>query len=805
MTGHRQLVFASFFFWRPGSNLQRSLTGLVYSILHDVLDSCRELIPIILPEAWKTVRLGLLMALFTKAVHIHDKEIKAGFARLISNPGLYDRYCFCFFIDGLDEYEGTYQEDHKSLVDRLRSWTTAAPGNIKLCVSSREYNVFMNAFMESHRIRLHQLTSADMRRYTSDKLGHLGAADKVAITKAIVDNANGIFLWVVLVTKRIRELIEDGSNTKDLFRELDALPRELDDLFTHLLNSLSDSDRKMAYRVFLMLLFLKEKYPMEQASIHLLSLSFLDEYERDPQFVLRADSSPHELERADLESRFKLTAKRIQGYSRGFVEVVHRECKLEYDFVPVVEFTHRSVPEFLAKQKRIDDMHSVVTGFDALDAISHLRLAEAFANPASCVYQESHGDIFPFLLSLRFKNGRDTTSYSFPEAMSRAVMRYLSKGFFPVRNNLYGKYSAVGYRSGRDGRFNHRVAYCRRLEAFPDAFAGNPQLSIYAEAFEGNHGYVRWKLLRNDTDNPKINLEILLYFLLMCKYDGNEDEMKETMELIIQRGVAPLMLSDVSWLEIHTVDETNPGVELGVSMTVWQHLLLDCYGFAGVVDKRFRLEQLGVFLEKFLEHGADPHFQISIDWDGNASLEGVLDIQQWLDNGITGAELGDDVWEVRENLLGAIAHSFRFELVLGKEKRKVIVRLDKDGLGVLMPYRVKAGSLVEYLSLYKACFRNWDRILELTERNLGLFDGGLEDVTGKEVKREGIIVEEEQESVYIGTEEATVDLIDNNTGSQERKNMSISKFRGPVLAVLVIFGMFHTSASSRTVRDEHRY
>jgi hypothetical protein len=150
----------------------------------------------------------------------------------------------------------------------------------------------MNVFSDSNRIRLHQLTIPDMIQCTSDKLGHLGSReDEESTSKAIVDNANGIFLWVVLVTKRIREKFEDSCSVADLYREIDALPNELDELFAHLLDSLPQSDEKMAYQVFLMLLYRKEKHPQAWAALRLLSISFLEDYNRDPQFALSCQVS----------------------------------------------------------------------------------------------------------------------------------------------------------------------------------------------------------------------------------------------------------------------------------------------------------------------------------------------------------------------------------------------------------------------------------------------------------------------------------------------------------------------------------
>ncbi|RYP21277.1 hypothetical protein DL765_002326 [Monosporascus sp. GIB2] len=152
----RKLVFAHYFFWKPGSKLQNSLAGLLRSLLHDALESCRELIIDVLPEAWDQVK-STTWQLQT-SLRISENDIREAFSRLIKHTNLYKKHSFCFFIDGLDEYEGTRQYDHRDMVDLLCSWTQAAPNEVKICVSSREHNVFTNAFHSENRPRLHDLT-----------------------------------------------------------------------------------------------------------------------------------------------------------------------------------------------------------------------------------------------------------------------------------------------------------------------------------------------------------------------------------------------------------------------------------------------------------------------------------------------------------------------------------------------------------------------------------------------------------------------------------------------------------------------
>lgn len=51
--GSKKLVLAGFFFWRAGSEEQKSLDGLIRSLLHDTLEQCPDLIPEVFQEEWE--------------------------------------------------------------------------------------------------------------------------------------------------------------------------------------------------------------------------------------------------------------------------------------------------------------------------------------------------------------------------------------------------------------------------------------------------------------------------------------------------------------------------------------------------------------------------------------------------------------------------------------------------------------------------------------------------------------------------------------------------------------------------------
>ncbi|KAI4638617.1 hypothetical protein J4E93_009918 [Alternaria ventricosa] len=243
---------------------------------------------------------------------------------LLKNEAVQRSYRFCFFIDALDEFEDTPQHDDKYMVDALRSWVQTAPNVIKLCVSSREHNVFVNAFADGPRIRLQELTRHDMECFTQSKLGSIHeAAIRERLTHDIVDRSDGIFLWVVLVIKQLRQALEDGRDTSSFEEELATLPSELEELFEHLLKSIQKSQRKKAYQIFAMV----QEHETLPHRLSLLSCLHIDAYQAYGQLAMKEPSTSPKLSTQDgfdphiwYESQIKKARILLQGYCKGLVE-----------------------------------------------------------------------------------------------------------------------------------------------------------------------------------------------------------------------------------------------------------------------------------------------------------------------------------------------------------------------------------------------------------------------------------------------------------------------------------------------------
>jgi hypothetical protein len=222
----RQLFTASHYFWYAGSQIEKSYAGLIRSILYKILYSCPELIKSVCKDRWQAELRGrdtgalpwsidelhvCLHALVSKTLKFGDKEI-----------------CFCFFIDGLDEYDGD-----REVINALMSLSQS--GHTKICASSRPWNRFADAFsaskLKGNYLELHQHTRGDISNYVQKELGiTFSILSKVyqdwePLLREVIDRSEGVFLWVTLVVKReLRPMLEDRETISTIRKRLDEVP-----------------------------------------------------------------------------------------------------------------------------------------------------------------------------------------------------------------------------------------------------------------------------------------------------------------------------------------------------------------------------------------------------------------------------------------------------------------------------------------------------------------------------------------------------------------------------------------------------
>ncbi|KAI1466139.1 uncharacterized protein F4812DRAFT_452049 [Daldinia caldariorum] len=341
--GSRKLYVASHFFWSAGTPMQQSQEGLLRTLLFQILLERPDLVSRVFSKEYNTPQYHLGGS---RALRWTTKELLDA---LISLPTLMVPDCLFIFIDGLDEYSG----EHEALLQIIKSLGKLP--NIKLCVASRPWLDFIDAFEDSPwKLYLQHLTNSDIEMYVRDHLEphprfkQLRIRDENAargLVEKITSRAQGVFLWVYLVVKSMIRGLVNADSMRDLHRRLDDLPQQLEDFFDRILASIDDFYKTRTSRVFLVLAH--SRTPMS-----LISFYFLDREEGlpfDPDLFLLDWPAVNETELEVITTK----KRQLIAQCKDLIQIIERpKDPIMFNFT--ASFLHRTVIDFI-NQPRIHE------------------------------------------------------------------------------------------------------------------------------------------------------------------------------------------------------------------------------------------------------------------------------------------------------------------------------------------------------------------------------------------------------------------------------------------------------------------
>ncbi|KAL8784235.1 MAG: hypothetical protein Q9195_009134 [Heterodermia aff. obscurata] len=250
-----RLIMISFFFWRAGSDLQKSATGLLRSLLYQIASQC--------PDSFNHIRIQDRNVSGDVSVPINLRHLVAWTDQSL----LYALKCFlnlrpaslriCAFIDGLDEFIG----EEELLLDVIRIFGDAP--QCKVCVSSRPEQAFRREFELCSKLRVQDLNHKDLERTVAGKLSPQlekytsPNARRSELEWAIVVKAEGVFLWLDLMIKVLIRGARNGDSYDTLLFRLDQTPDTINGLYTHIWENLDSVYRTESLKYFHTLLVAK--------------------------------------------------------------------------------------------------------------------------------------------------------------------------------------------------------------------------------------------------------------------------------------------------------------------------------------------------------------------------------------------------------------------------------------------------------------------------------------------------------------------------------------------------------------------
>ncbi|KAK5995264.1 hypothetical protein PT974_03663 [Cladobotryum mycophilum] len=351
--GSQKLATAKHYFWTGGTAMQKTQKGLLQSLLYDIFRSCPEQIPEICPQRWLKTRLGHS----TSQQHTEwlVTELLEALWALGSRSGLRTKYCV--FIDGIDEFDG----DHYEMAQLLNNLSKSP--NFKFCLSSRPWNVFEDTFgiEPSQKLYVHQLTRQDILAYTRARLSehcrwsetNFPRGQMDALIHNITERTQGVFLWVFLVTRSLRDGLVNGDTMNDLERRLKRLPTDLEPFFKHMLDLVDPLyHQRMA---IILRIAINARHSLNLEFFHVQEFE-----EEDEDYAINRSTESYSSQNRD--SVIEQCQRRINAQCGGLLEIKHER----------VEFLHRTVRDFLLTRE-LSDYLEQKSGQDFMVNLSTLK------------------------------------------------------------------------------------------------------------------------------------------------------------------------------------------------------------------------------------------------------------------------------------------------------------------------------------------------------------------------------------------------------------------------------------------------
>lgn len=357
-----KLILLSFFFHNRGSRNQKSLEGLLRSLLYQILSTDEKLLDIVIDAPLhdpKEQRSSWLR-----------RELEETFTLIMAQA--VTEVSICLFLDALDEYDG----DPESVASFLRS-VVAVPSNsktrVKVCFSSRLYNVFIDEFGNVPGFKIHEHTKEDIEQVIAGRMSMsqsikdiLALGDVKArwqfedVKRELVHRAEGVFLWLRFALDNILRTHREGGTMADILQLVSSLPDELDQFYELILENVPQHHRWESYVMLETVLRYDGELKAEELSgvLACSTITTLKGTSKKFPFPTSADAAESQLARRlrsrcggllELETRVKSASKRrflAGGSSDSSSESSRAEPSVEA--ASIVRFMHQTVKEFVS-------------------------------------------------------------------------------------------------------------------------------------------------------------------------------------------------------------------------------------------------------------------------------------------------------------------------------------------------------------------------------------------------------------------------------------------------------------------------
>ena len=325
---------AWFFFNERGSYIQKSFEGLFRSILRELVSANEQIAELVLEAYLDRVKQT------SKQKQIwRMQDLEYALSAILSQQQ--QELDVLLFLDALDEYSKP-PEMIAEFVQSLAQTTMDSKTKLKVLFSSRPWDAFVASFGRCPGFKMHEQTEGDMRVFVLDQLSGIPMATPLLsprnasvdspsrdIVSTIVDRAEGVFLWVKLVTESLVDAGPDAT-TLQLEQLLQALPDGLEELYERTIERTPGSSR---LEVFIVIEIINRTLePMTVLEVVLAANCALSKTFQDCLDATRKRLS-------DMD--FQQEALRLKNLCGGLIDAGHSGAG------STVQFMHQTVKDFI--------------------------------------------------------------------------------------------------------------------------------------------------------------------------------------------------------------------------------------------------------------------------------------------------------------------------------------------------------------------------------------------------------------------------------------------------------------------------
>jgi ankyrin repeat protein len=211
-----ECTVVAFFFNARGGQLEHSSEGYYRSLLHQML----ERIP----------RLRTLLRITGFPIDGQPWEV-AVIRTYLREAVLHLRHeSLVLMVDALDEGDLQEIRDMVYFLDGLATSTALQGISFNICLASRHYPNVSIRLCEKLIVENEGFHTRDIDKYVQDNLHIECETQRHQLMQKMILKSKGVFMWVVLVTRRLNEQFDGGAILAELLVDIEALPDQLDTL-----------------------------------------------------------------------------------------------------------------------------------------------------------------------------------------------------------------------------------------------------------------------------------------------------------------------------------------------------------------------------------------------------------------------------------------------------------------------------------------------------------------------------------------------------------------------------------------------